>query len=59
MQALARLPVDQLRIDRRAGLNTAALVSGYQGSPVATFQEEVSRAARTVPGCRILAIAAR
>ncbi len=49
VQALARLPVDQLRIDRRAGLNTAALVSGYQGSPVATFQEEVSRAARTVP----------
>ena len=45
LQALARLPVDQLRIDRRNGLHTAAFVSGYQGSPVGTFQEEVSRAA--------------
>jgi indolepyruvate ferredoxin oxidoreductase len=49
VQALARLPVDQLRIDRRNGLHTAAFVSGYQGSPVATFQEEASAAARTVP----------
>ena len=45
VQALARLPVDQLRIDRRNGLNTAAFVSGYQGSPVGTFQEEASAAA--------------
>ena len=28
VQALARLPVDQLRIDRRNGLTTAAFVSG-------------------------------
>ncbi len=49
LQAVARLPVDQLRIDRRRGLNTAAFVSGYQGSPVGTFQEEVSRSARAVP----------
>jgi indolepyruvate ferredoxin oxidoreductase len=48
VQSLARLPVDQLRIDRRRGLDTAAFVSGYQGSPVGTFQEEVSRAAKTV-----------
>jgi len=49
VQSVARLPVDQLRLDRRAGLNTAAFVSGYQGSPVGTFQEEVARAAKTVP----------
>ena len=49
VQALARLPIDQLRIDRRSHLNTAAFVSGYQGSPVGTFQEEVSAAAATVP----------
>ncbi len=49
VQALARLPVDQLRVDRRNGLHTAAFVSGYQGSPVGTFQEEVSAAAATVP----------
>ena len=49
LQAIARLPIDQLRMDRRRGLNTAAFVSGYQGSPVGTLQEEVSRANRTVP----------
>jgi indolepyruvate ferredoxin oxidoreductase len=49
VQAIARLPVDQLRIDRRAGLTTAAFVSGYQGSPLASFGDEVGRAARSVP----------
>ena len=54
VQALARLAVDQLRIDRRHGLHTAAFVSGYQGSPVATFQEEASAAAATVPDLPIV-----
>ncbi len=49
LQAIARLPVDQLRIDRRNGLNTAAFISGYQGSPVGAFGEEVERAAQTQP----------
>ena len=49
VQSVARLPVDQLRIDRRHGLTTAAFVSGYQGSPVGTLQEEIYRAAATVP----------
>ena len=49
VQAVARLPVDQVRIDRRAGHDTAAFVSGYQGSPLAAFGDEVQRAARTVP----------
>ncbi len=49
VQAVARLPIDQLRIDRRHGLNTAAFVSGYQGSPVGTLREEINRALRTVP----------
>ena len=51
---MARLPVDQLRIDRRNGLNTAAFVSGYQGSPVGTLHEEVVRAAATVPDLPIV-----
>ena len=54
VQAIARLPVDQLRIDRRHGRNTAAFVSGYQGSPVGMFQEEASRAAKTVPDLPIV-----
>ncbi len=49
VQAIARLPIDQIRIDRRNGLNTAAFVSGYQGSPVGMFAEEVERACRTMP----------
>ncbi len=54
LQAIARLPVDQLRIDRASGLNTAAFVSGYQGSPVGMFGEEVGRAMRTVPDLPIV-----
>ena len=48
VQAVARLPIDQLRLDRRLGLTTAAFASGYQGSPVGTFTEELRRASRTV-----------
>ena len=41
-QALARLPLEQLRADRRDGLNTAAFISGYQGSPLAAYDRDVS-----------------
>jgi indolepyruvate ferredoxin oxidoreductase len=34
MQALARLPMLQHELDRRAGLHTAGYVSGYRGSPL-------------------------
>ena len=46
VQALARVPVDQMRIDRAAGRNTAALVSGYPGSPLGGFDLEMSRVLR-------------
>jgi indolepyruvate ferredoxin oxidoreductase len=54
VQAVARLPVDQLRIDHRLGRSTAAFASGYQGSPVGTFTEELRRAAATVPDLPIV-----
>ncbi len=46
VQALARVPVDQMRIDRAAGLDTAALVTGYPGSPLGGFDLEMSRVVR-------------
>ena len=35
IQALARLPIEQLRVDRANGLRTAAFAAGYPGSPLA------------------------
>src|SRR4051794_34025760 len=43
VQALVRVLFDQIRADRRAGLNTAAFVSGYQGSPLGTFDLTLAR----------------
>ena len=45
VQTLAESPVEQLRADRRNGLNTAAFISGYPGSPLGGFDQEVARAA--------------
>ena len=41
IQALARVPIDQMRADRLAGLKTAAFVSGYQGSPLGGLDREL------------------
>jgi indolepyruvate ferredoxin oxidoreductase len=41
IQALARVPVDQMRADRARNLKTAAFVSGYQGSPLGGFDREL------------------
>ncbi|MCP3857325.1 MAG: indolepyruvate ferredoxin oxidoreductase family protein [Actinomycetia bacterium] len=49
IQALARLPIEQLRADRAQNLNTAAFVSGYQGSPLGGLGETVQIAASTTP----------
>ena len=54
VQALARIPIEQLRVDRAAGLHTAAFISGYQGSPLGGFDQEIARAARLVPDLDIV-----
>ena len=54
IQALARLPIEQLRADRVAGLRTAAFVSGYPGSPLGGFDRTVAAAARSAPDLPIV-----
>lgn len=49
IQALARLPLEQLRADIAAGRRTAAFVSGYPGSPLGGYGEAVKMAAKTQP----------
>ncbi|HLH46738.1 MAG TPA: indolepyruvate ferredoxin oxidoreductase family protein [Acidimicrobiales bacterium] len=46
IQALVRIPIEQLRRDRRAGRRTSAFVSGYPGSPLGGFDLELARARR-------------
>lgn len=58
LQALVRVALDQVRRDREEGRRVAVLVSGYPGSPLAGFDQELGRArslleehdVRLVPG---------
>jgi indolepyruvate ferredoxin oxidoreductase len=54
IQALARIPVEQLRLDRKAGRRTAAFVSGYPGSPLGGFDQEMARARRLASDVEIV-----
>ena len=49
VQALTRIPIEVLRADRAEGRATAAFISGYQGSPLGGFDQEMARAAALVP----------
>ena len=46
IQALVRLPIDQMRRDRRAGLNTGTFISGYEGSPLGGYDMTLVRAGK-------------
>ncbi|MGA9676054.1 MAG: hypothetical protein WBR28_12670, partial [Mycobacterium sp.] len=43
LEALARLPVEIMRAERRAGRNTAGFISGYEGSPLGGYDMELDR----------------
>lgn len=46
IQALVRLPLDQMRRDRRAGLHTGCYISGYEGSPLGGYDLALQRVSR-------------
>ena len=58
IQALVRLPIEQMLRDRRQGLRTGCLISGYEGSPLGGYDLALERASnfldaheiRFVPG---------
>lgn len=45
-QALVRLPMIQHMRDRALGLNSAGYITGYRGSPLGTFDEQLNKAAK-------------
>ena len=44
IEALVRLPMDQIRLDRQNGLKTAGFVSGYRGSPLGGYDQRLTSA---------------
>jgi indolepyruvate ferredoxin oxidoreductase len=59
IEALVRVALDQRRLDRERGHDTAAFVSGYPGSPLGGLDRELQRAARHLDPLGILQMAAR
>src|ERR1700694_4435368 len=46
IQALVRLPIDQMRRDRRSGRNMGVFISGYEGSPPGGYDMALARAGK-------------
>ncbi len=46
IQALVRLPILQRELDRARGLNTAGLISGYRGSPLGAYDQQLWKASK-------------
>ncbi len=54
VQALVRLPLVQQARDKAAGLNTGGFISGYRGSPLGTYDQELWRAKKMLAAHNIV-----
>jgi len=54
IQALVRLPMDQMRRDRRAGLKTGVFISGYEGSPLGGYDLQLARSRKLLDAQNIV-----
>ena len=54
IQAVARLPLHQRRLDACAGCNTAGFISGYRGSPLGGLDQAFWREAEALTAQRIV-----
>ncbi|MFQ5931438.1 MAG: indolepyruvate ferredoxin oxidoreductase family protein, partial [Nitrospiraceae bacterium] len=58
LQALVRLPIDQNRRDRRAGMRIGTFVSGYPGSPLGAYDLALNQARPLLEQHRIVHVPA-
>ena len=54
IQALARLPLDQRRLDDCADLDSAGFISGYRGSPLGGLDQELWRLSDALKAHRVV-----
>jgi indolepyruvate ferredoxin oxidoreductase len=54
VQALVRLPLVQHRRDKAHGLDTGGFISGYRGSPLGTYDQELWRAKKLLADSNIV-----
>lgn len=54
IQALVRLPLDQRRLDQRHGHDIAVFISGYEGSPLAGLDLQLSRQRKRLAAHRVV-----
>jgi indolepyruvate ferredoxin oxidoreductase len=54
VQALLRVMLDQNKLDRAAGLNTAGFVSGYRGSPLGGLDQQAGRAKKHLQAANVI-----
>ncbi len=54
VQTLLRVAMDQRRLDKAAGLNTAGFISGYRGSPLGGLDQQAARAAKFLKDAEVV-----